>query len=59
MGLFSRQRGSRTIEMQRTLSPANMVRETSVVNATQTAAREALEKNVAHEIEYRLGRLAK
>lgn len=59
VGLFSRQRGSRTIEMQRTLSPANMVRETSVVNATQTAAREALEKNVAHEIEYRLGRLAK
>ena len=59
VGLFSRQRGRRTIEMQRTLSPANMVRETSVVNATQTAAREALEKNVAHEIEYRLGRLAK
>lgn len=59
VGLFSRQQGSRTIEMQRTLSPANMVRETSVVNATQTAAREALEKNVAHEIEYRMGRLAK
>ena len=47
------------IPHQNTLSPANMVRETSVVNATQTAAREALEKNVAHEIEYRLGRLAK
>lgn len=59
VGLFSRKRGSRTIEMQRTLSPANMVREASVVNATQTAAKEALEKNVAHEIEYRLGRLAK
>ena len=59
VGLFSRKRGSRTIEMQRTLSPANMVREASVVNATQTAAKEALEKNVAHEIEYRMGRLAK
>lgn len=59
VGLFSRDKGSRKIQMQRTLSPANMVRETSVVNATQTAAQEALEKNVVHEIEYRMGRLAK
>lgn len=59
IGLFSRSKSRGTMVLQNTLSPANMVRETSVVNATQTAAREALEKNVAHEIEYRLGRLAK
>ena len=59
VGLFSRQRGRRTIEMQRTLSPANMVRYPDIVRVTQKTAREALEKNVAHEIEYRLGRLAK
>lgn len=59
VGLFSRGKTTGKLTMQRTLSPANMVRETSVVNATQTAAKEALEKNVAHEIEYRLGRLAK
>ena len=57
-GIFSRNKSGR-LELQRTLSPANMVRETSVKAATQKAAKEALEKNVAHEIEYRLGRLAK
>lgn len=57
-GIFSRDK-SGSLELQRTLSPANMVRETSVKAATQKAAKEALEKNVAHEIEYRLGRLAK
>lgn len=57
-GIFSRDKSGR-LELQRTLSPANMVRETSVKAATQKAAKEALEKNVAHEIEYRLERLAK
>lgn len=59
IGLFSRSKRGGVMMLHNTLSPANMVRETSVVNATQTAAKEALEKNVAHEIEYRLGRLAK
>lgn len=59
IGLFSRSKSGGVMMLKNTLSPANMVREASVVNATQTAAREALEKNVAHEIEYRLGRLAK
>ena len=59
IGLFSRSKSGGVMMLKNTLSPANMVRETSVVNATQTAAREALEKNVAHEIEYRMGRLAK
>lgn len=59
IGLFSRSKSGGVMMLKNTLSPANMVREASVVNATQTAAKEALEKNVAHEIEYRLGRLAK
>lgn len=59
VGLFSRGKTTGKLTMQRTLSPANMVRETTVKDATQKAAKEALEKNVAHEIEYRLGRLAK
>lgn len=59
IGLFSRSKNRGTMVLQNTLSPANMVRETTVKNATQKAAKEALEKNVAHEIEYRLGRLAK
>ena len=58
-GIFSRDKSTGKLSLQRTLSIANMVRETSVKDATQKAAKEALEKNAAHEIEYRLGRLAK
>ena len=59
VGLFTRGKKSHPVEMRHTLSPANMVRYPDIVRVTQKTAREALEKNVAHEIEYRLGRLAK
>lgn len=59
IGLFSRGKTSRNINMQRTLSVANMVRYSSVQTATKTAAAEALQKNAQHEIEYRLSKVMK
>ena len=56
-GIFSREKGGRSIQLQRTLSPANMAREKSVAKATQKAAAEALEKNVEREIRYRLEKI--
>lgn len=56
-GIFSREKGGRSIQLQRTLSPANMAREKSVTKATQKAAAEALEKNVEREIRYRLEKI--
>lgn len=55
VGLFTRD-SSGKLEMQRTLSIANMVRQREIAEATQRAAREALTRNVSHEIEYRLQR---
>ncbi len=55
--LFSRDRSTGKLVMQRTLSPANMAKEDSVVSKTQNAATEALSSNVTHEIRYRLGRV--
>lgn len=59
IGLFSRGRTSRNINMQRTLSVANMVRYPSVRTTTQTAASGALQKNVQREIAYRLSKVMK
>lgn len=56
-GIFSRGKYWRDITLQRTLSPANMAREKSVAKATQKAASESLEKNVAREIKYRLEKI--
>lgn len=59
-GIFTRDgKKSYPVSMRHTMSPSNMVRYPAVVKKTDKAAKEALEKNVAHEIEYRLGRLAK
>ncbi len=53
VGLFTRD-ASGKLEMQRTLSIANMTRQRQIAEATQKAAKESLTKNVEHEIEYRL-----
>ena len=58
-GIFSRYKYLRDIKLQRTLSPANMAREKSVAKKTKKAAEEALEKNVAREIRYRLEKISK
>lgn len=57
VGLFTRD-ASGKLEMQRTLSIANMTRQRQIAEATQKAAKEALTKNVAHEIEYRLQKVS-
>lgn len=59
IGLFSHGKTSRKISVQRTLSPANMVREKDIVQTTQKAARDALSKNIEHEIQYRLEKVSK
>lgn len=59
VGLFARDKSSNKLVMQRTLSVAHMVRQKQIAEATQKAAKEALTKNVAHEIEYRLQKVSK
>lgn len=59
IGLFSRGKTTGKLTMQRTLSVANMARYPSVQTATQTAASEALHKNVQREIAYRLSKVMK
>lgn len=59
VGLFARDKSNDKLVMQRTLSIANMVKQRQIAEATQKAAKEALTKNVAHEIEYRLQKVSK
>lgn len=59
VGLFSRDKSSGKLVMQRTLSVAHMARQRQIAEATQKSAREALTKNIAHEIEYRLQKVSK
>lgn len=58
-GLFSRDKSSGILKFHRTLSVSHMVRQKQIAEATQKAAKEALTKNVAHEIEYRLQKVSK
>ena len=57
--LFERDKSNDKLVMQRTLSVAHMVRQKQIAEATQKAAKEALTKNVRHEIEYRLQKVSK
>lgn len=57
--LFSRDKVTDKLIMRRTLSVAHMVRQKQIAEATQKAAKEALTKNVAHEIKYRLQKVSK
>lgn len=58
VGLFSRKKGGKKLEMQRTLSVANMAKHKTIEQETKRTMDQALKENTEHEIAWRLEKLS-